>query len=79
MHQAALLAVAAEDGHPDCLRRLLGISLLLRNLRLLHHCGVTRAVVLVRPTNGRIEAGNSDSTPAFLQEHIANEYQQSFA
>jgi hypothetical protein len=53
MMQAVLLAFEQIDGSPACLQGFCGLTLLERNLRLLRHCGITRAIILTTGTAGQ--------------------------
>jgi len=55
MTQAILLALANRDGSPACLQEFCGLTLLERNLRLLRHCGVARALILTAGPSGAPE------------------------
>ena len=54
--QAVLVAQDPDNGSPGCLRRLCGLTLFERNLRLLRLCGVKRVTVAVDRGSGLAQA-----------------------
>ena len=71
MTQAVLLALEHTDGIPTCLQQFCGLTLLERNLRLLRHCGIARAIILTAgPESGPDQLGDVPESDGIQAEIV---------